>query len=203
MAVKHHSGGVDFGLLIVRIVVGAYIALAGLGKLGIFVKNDPTAAAGAGTQPATQPDQPVVGFQWPGFSAMGDGVSNFANGMFKNLTPDWLPSFLATPYGYAIPFLEVIAGVLIILGLITRTISLLTLLMIGSFTYAIYSAAGVWGLVEGAGPFHGNFFILAALILTLFAGPGRVSLDRLFGGKKGAAHNGDEDDELGDESPRF
>jgi uncharacterized membrane protein YphA (DoxX/SURF4 family) len=202
MAIKQHSGGVDFGLLLERLAVGGYVALAGLGKLGIFSVKKPD-SADAATQPAGEPAAtqsaeqvlPEISFQWPGFGAMWDKVAQFANmGVVQSDgRPSWLPETLARIYGCAIPFAELIFGVLLILGLLTRSISLLLLLMVGSFTFAVSEGHFVKLLEHGPGPFSGNVIILAVLIMLLFAGPGRVSLDRLFGGKASAEDLAEQD----------
>jgi uncharacterized membrane protein YphA (DoxX/SURF4 family) len=182
MSAPKHSGGVDFGLLVVRLVLGAYVGLAGLQKLGIFAINKAQAAT---TQPATQAADtpPLISFQWPGFAAMGEKLSGFVNNAVLGLKPDWLPGFLATAYGYAIPFLEVLFGVLVVIGLLFRFSSTLLLLMITSFTIALATKGPGVLAPEGGGPFHSNFLFLAVLLLFMFAGPGRVSFDRIFTAK--------------------
>jgi uncharacterized membrane protein YphA (DoxX/SURF4 family) len=179
MSAPKHSGGVDFGLLVVRLVVGGYVALAGLMKLGIFVINKGSAA---GTQPATQPVQaePLIQFQWPGFGAMGQGLKGFVDNAVLGMKPDWLPGFLATAYGYAIPFLEVILGAFVLIGLLARFSSTILLLMIASFTVALATKGPGVLAPEAGGPFHPNFLFLAVLLLLMFAGPGRVAIDRIF-----------------------
>jgi uncharacterized membrane protein YphA (DoxX/SURF4 family) len=215
MSAPRHSGGVDFGLLLTRLVVGLYVGLAGLMKLNIFVKAESTegadpagpgadASEGAATQAATQPaTQPATdgaadalqwpfAFQWPGFNEMGQSISGFVNNMMLPMRPPWLPEALAQAYGYAIPFLEVVLGLFIIIGLITRFSATILLLMIASFTYALATQGPGVLFPAGGGPFHPNFIILAVLLLFMFAGPGRVSLDRLFGGGR----NHDEEPEV-------
>lgn len=182
MPAKQHSGGVDFGLLIVRIVVGAYVAIAGLMKLGIWVAEKGT-ASDAATQ-AEQAAAPSISLKWPGFTGdggMGAKIEGFVNNMFKPMEPDWLPDALGTTYAYVIPFAELVLGVLVIVGLFTRTLSTLLLLMVASFAWAV-AEGNLVSLFTGGVPFHHNLLILAMLIMLMFGGPGRISIDRLVGG---------------------
>ena len=48
------------------------------------------------------------------------GVGGFVNTVML-ARPSWVPDYIARPYGYAMPFLEVAAGLLMILGLFTRS----------------------------------------------------------------------------------
>ena len=40
--------------------------------------------------------------------------------VFGKSTPSWLPTWFATPYGYALPFVEMLVGAVLILGLYGR-----------------------------------------------------------------------------------
>jgi len=198
MAVKQHSGGVDFGLLLMRLTLGAYVGLAGLGKLGIFSVKAGESGSAAATQAtqaadAGEPALPTVSFQWPGFGDLLDNTVNFVNGSVVGMAPPWLPETLASIYGYAIPFAEVLFGALLIIGLLTRLVSLLSLLMIGSFTIALAGEHFVNLFQHGPGPFSANFIYLAVLLALLFAGAGRVSIDRLIGG--GTARESEENED--------
>jgi uncharacterized membrane protein YphA (DoxX/SURF4 family) len=299
MSAGKPGGGADFGLLIARLALGGFIALAGLNKLAMFVEaadgpqTEAVEAVPAGTQPTEQPDteaapqsgdevdtdadaegesdeqsaeqngeaatepadqagedgdgaetsdageadasdragdsadaddsaeasgdgdaeepttQPAgdveqeaeatevgevgeavegfklpVEFQWPGFSDMLGSVQDFVNKHVIGMKPDWLPQSLASMYGYAIPFLETILGVFVIIGLLTRFSSTILLLMVGSFTYALAANSGVLLPNISGGPYHPNFVFLAVLLLFMGAGPGRASFDALFSHRK-------------------
>ena len=52
-------------------------------------------------------------------------LAEFSNGMAKEFTKSILPQALVLPFGYVLPFLEFITGVLLLLGLFTRFASVL------------------------------------------------------------------------------
>ena len=59
------------------------------------------------------------------------GITNFVGGMNQHFAGK-LPAIMVMPFAYAIPFCEVIAGLLIVLGLFTRVgLVLFGLLIIG------------------------------------------------------------------------
>lgn len=134
-------------LLLNRVALGLYFALAGVGK---FI--DP-------------------------------GWSQWVAGPFRQMTPAWLPSAVATPYGHALPPAEVLLGALLVVGLLARTSAWLITAMLVSFTIALVGARGL----SGGGPvyIHSNFILIALAILLAVMGPGRFSVDasRARGGK--------------------
>ena len=106
-----------------------------------------------------------VGMEWSG------GLGTFYSGEgFQERTPDWLPAFVAAPYGYALPWTELLFGLLLMLGLFGRlTAGVLTLL---SASIAI-ALAGAGELL----PSH-HVMLFITLSVTLWVlGPGRYSLD--------------------------
>jgi uncharacterized membrane protein YphA (DoxX/SURF4 family) len=109
------------------------------------------------------------------------GVGEFYDKGFKPLTPSWLPAILASPYGHAIPFLEMIVGVLLVLGLLGRLTATAAFLMIASFTIALCAAKGLSGGQPGL--FHNNFFLLGITFLLAAAGPGCASVDQCLRGR--------------------
>ncbi len=129
-------------LLINRIALGAYMLLAGVGK--------------------------VLG-----------GVGNFYENSFKGLQPDFLPDLLARPYGYAIPFLEIAVGALLIVGLFTRWTAVVTTLMILSFTIALWMKVG-FPQAGASGPFHPNVILMTLCLWVVVVGGGRMSLDHVL-----------------------
>ena len=93
----------------------------------------------------------------------------------KGMAPDWLPEGVATVYGYGIPYLELIVGILIVVGLFTKVAALVAGLM--SITYLI--AAGVW--LESMGIPSWNWLLLAVCIHFWTRGAGDCSIDRMMG----------------------
>jgi thiosulfate dehydrogenase [quinone] large subunit len=85
----------------------------------------------------------------------GTHLSGFAQGMAKSMAAAPLPASLTLAAGYAIPCVEVVIGVLLLLGLFTRAalISALLLMMVLMFGVTMkqdWTAAGqqmVYGLI--------------------------------------------------------
>ena len=113
----------------------------------------------------------------------------FAIKGFKLGIPDNAVSVLA----YVVPWAELIAGLFIVLGLWTRSASLLALIMLGSFTLGIMSVIArdldvncpCFGAIKlfcsGAiGPCHivRNSGFMAASLFLIWAGGGPLALDR-------------------------
>lgn len=55
----------------------------------------------------------------------------------RTMAGGYLPDFLIVAYGYAIPYLELTTGVLLVLGLLTRLTGLVAALMFASFIIGI------------------------------------------------------------------
>ena len=115
----------------------------------------------------------------------------FANGLgafythgFKPLQPWFLPDFVAVPMGYLLPWLEIIFGLLFVIGLLTRASAVVLSLMLISFTMALIMANNsVAG--GGPGPFHSNILLACICLIVLAAGPGKMSIDALCPHRRG------------------
>lgn len=104
------------------------------------------------------------------------GVANFVGGMNQQFSGK-LPAAMVMPFAYAIPFCEVTAGTLILLGLLTRvglTISGLLLLGLTFGTVILGQAPTVA---------HNLQYALVNFALLWFVDLNRYSLDGLFRGK--------------------
>lgn len=145
----------DLGLFSLRLTVGLYMLLAGVGKVQSEISN---------------------------------GLGSFYKGPFTAMQPDWLPGVFAAPYGYALPWLEVIVGVFLIVGLLTRLTSFVGLGMLVSFTIALAMMHGrIQAQAEGpGGPFSANYIQWSAYFLLLLVGPGRWSVDTILEKKRKA-----------------
>jgi uncharacterized membrane protein YphA (DoxX/SURF4 family) len=110
------------------------------------------------------------------------GVHEFYTKAFLGLRPAWLPDLLAWPYGHALPFVEVLVGGLLIIGLFTRVTAGVMTVMLISFTIALMGAGMFF---QNGQPFHTNVILgtLAFLLATL--GGGRWSLDHALWGGRG------------------
>jgi thiosulfate dehydrogenase [quinone] large subunit len=85
----------------------------------------------------------------------GTHLSGFAQGMVKSMSTSPLPQSLTLASGYAIPCIEVVIGVLLLLGLFTRAALTLALLLMMVLMFGVtmkqdWTAAGqqmVYGLI--------------------------------------------------------
>ncbi|MEX2214441.1 MAG: DoxX family protein [Phycisphaeraceae bacterium] len=108
------------------------------------------------------------------------GVGTFFEKTYKPNVPDWLPQFIATPYGYAVPFLEMIAGAALAVGLFGRIAALLVAALLVSFMLAM-------GVSGAGGTFDKNIVFATLAIMLVITGPGTLSIDRFLPGRKKSA----------------
>jgi len=104
-------------------------------------------------------------------------LSDFAD--FVAGSAPWLPTTLARGYGYALPFVEIIVGLLTIVGLASRWAGAILVLLLLSFII------GSTGLTDPPKPFHANLIFLTLAILLWTIGPGRMSMDAVLGRRRG------------------
>ncbi|MBC7784093.1 MAG: DoxX family protein [Burkholderiales bacterium] len=120
-----------------------------------------------------------------GWIKMAGGVGTFVDGSFMKLKPEWLPDSFARPYGYALPFLELVTGLGLALGLFTRiSAGIITLLLI-SIAIAVISEKGLAG--GAPGPIHPSVIFATLALVLMVLGSGRLALDPLYfaGGESG------------------
>lgn len=122
-----------------------------------------------------------------------------------------LPGTLATPVGHLLPTLELVVGVALVLGVLTRGVGVVSALLFVAFIVGI---ASVWerGILIDCGCFGGGGFDPHAadkypweiardcglLLLSLFlvwSGAGRLALDRVLFGRSAHEHH-EQHDEL-------
>ncbi|MEV6794084.1 DoxX family protein [Streptomyces sp. NPDC051320] len=107
-----------------------------------------------------------------------NGLASFETYMLK---PAHLP--LTSQLSWAIPTLELVAGVLLVVGLLTRVAAtLLALEMVGTGFLVKLSVfhSGVLG-PKGSGGAELDFLYLAVFLLIIISGPGWAALDGLLG----------------------
>ena len=102
----------------------------------------------------------------------GGGSKFVHSDFYKSTIPDWLPGWFATPYGYGLPYVEVVAGAMLVLGLFGRIGASTCALMLLSFLIAL-------GVRHEPFPFHPNMIFLLLAILLSIAGPGGISFDAI------------------------
>jgi putative oxidoreductase len=112
-------------------------------------------------------------FAWHGWVKFDGGVSNFA-GFLDSLN---------VPAPEVVAWLQIaaegIGGLLLIVGLLTRFVTLpLIAIMIGAIT--LVKAEGGF-IVDGGPGASYETALMAGLLCLLFIGPGRVSLDAVIG----------------------
>lgn len=115
------------------------------------------------------------------------GLSGFVQGGVLKMRPEWLPESFAAPYGYALPFVELLTGLMLILGLFTRIAAGIMTLVLLSIAIAVVSAFGIHSPPEkAAGSFHHSILMVPFAFLIAVVGSGRLALDPLyFGGAAG------------------
>jgi len=112
-----------------------------------------------------------------GWGKLND-VPGFVQNGFLPMKPGWLPESIATPYGYALPFAELICGLALVLGLFTRISAGLITLMLLSIAIAVVGSKGITG--GAPGPFHHSLVLMTLAFLLSIVGPGRLALDPLY-----------------------
>ena len=75
-------------------------------------------------------------FFFAGLNKFIDGYGNFVSWIMKDMTENtWLPAFVLYPYAHILPFIEVTVGVLLIIGLFTRSTLFITALLLTSLMF--------------------------------------------------------------------
>ena len=108
-----------------------------------------------------------------GWNKFSGGIGNFVS-MAGGAVPPWMPPALGRADLYCVAPAEVLVGICLVLGLLTRPIGLLASLMLISFTIA------ATGITEPNKPFHTNLFYLAVAIAIMVIGAGRLSIDAVL-----------------------
>jgi putative oxidoreductase len=105
-----------------------------------------------------------------GVQKIAHGLNGFVSANAKNV-PRLLPDRLGEAYLHLLPFIEIMAGGMLVLGIYTRLGGWLTSLMLISFMIAVTGIRG-----DGQ-PFHPNLIFLGITLLLAFVGGGGYSLD--------------------------
>lgn len=75
-------------------------------------------------------------FFFAGLGKFVGGYDKFVAWILKDMTEKtWLPKALLYPYAYTLPFVEVVVGILLIVGLFTRPVLVFTALLLTSLMF--------------------------------------------------------------------
>lgn len=111
-------------------------------------------------------------FLFYGIGKFMGGIGNFAGGMNQRFSGK-LPSALVLPFAYALPFMEVLFGALILLGLFTSFALVLSGLLLLALTF------GTVMLGDAPTIAHNLQYALVNFVLLWFADHNGYSIDRL------------------------
>jgi uncharacterized membrane protein YphA (DoxX/SURF4 family) len=103
---------------------------------------------------------------------LGSGLGAFVFGDGFQSRSAFLPELLAVPMGYAWPWVETAAGLLLVLGLFSRTAAAVIAWLLLSVSTALLIAGELL-------PLHYLMVFVPVALLLCLIGPGRYSLDRL------------------------
>ena len=122
-----------------------------------------------------------------GWAKISGGLYEFVKNQVHPLKPSWLPDQVTYGYGFALPVLELVTGLLLVLGLFTRLAAGVMTVVLPSIAIALFGRYGITGLEKAGPPFqHAIVFATLAFLLSI-VGSGRLALDPLYsggGGKK-------------------
>ena len=100
------------------------------------------------------------------------GISKLDPGFANNLPNMGLPAEMAIPIALA----ELIPGILIVLGILSRlSASLISIIMLG----AIFMVKGAQS-ITGKGGVELDLILLASVLVIMIVGPGRISLAQII-----------------------
>jgi uncharacterized membrane protein YphA (DoxX/SURF4 family) len=107
------------------------------------------------------------------------GLGSFYQGnQFQNNSPDWLPALVAAPYAYVLPWVELVFGALLLLGLWNRISAGVAFLVFLSILVAWLDAGNLL-------PRHMLMIYTPLAAWYYFTGPGRYSLDGVLARRGG------------------
>lgn len=104
---------------------------------------------------------------------LAGGAGTFLAGDLFQRRSSILPEFLAVPFGYAWPWLELTTGLLLIIGLFARTTAAVMAWLLLSIAIALAFSGGEFF------PRHYLMVFVPLALLLCVLGPGRYSVDGL------------------------
>jgi len=114
-------------------------------------------------------------FLFYGIEKLLGGILPFAQGLEKDFTKTWLPSTTVYLFGLVLPFLEVIIGSLLILGLFTRLAAVFGGIVVIVLTTGLIISGNSGGVA------HNLIYSVIFFLLLYHADENSLCLDRKFG----------------------
>jgi putative oxidoreductase len=111
-----------------------------------------------------------------GWQRLQGGPANFGSQALANLGVP-LPVFM----GYVVTFVELIGGILLIIGLLSRFAALILAIEMVFTTLLVKINVGFIGSQGSGAGAEFDLILLAAFLTILLVGPGRLSVDELVG----------------------
>src|SRR5919112_2044042 len=115
----------------------------------------------------------ILAHGWQKLTEMGPG--NFGGQMLAGLGVP-LPVLM----GYVVTFVEIIGGILLIVGFLSRLAALLLAINLVVAVLLVKTNVGLLSGSSGTGA-ELDLALIAGLLVILFAGPGRLSVDHALG----------------------
>lgn len=122
----------------------------------------------------------VAGWGKIGMELSGGLGSFYMSDGFQGRNPDWLPALIAAPYGYALPWAELILGAMLLVGLFGRATAGMLAVIAVSIAIALLGAGQLL-------PSHHVMVFVPLLLWLAVAGSGRYSVDAWWSGSTARA----------------
>jgi uncharacterized membrane protein YphA (DoxX/SURF4 family) len=111
---------------------------------------------------------------------MENGVSGFVDKSMP-LATRFMSDSLSRNYLTSLPYAELVLGLMLVAGLLTRFTAAVIAMLLVSFTIAIGMPAALGQLGEQVKlPFHPNIVYVGIALAIMLCGPGWISVDRLI-----------------------
>jgi putative oxidoreductase len=118
-----------------------------------------------------------------GFQKLQAGPGNFGEFLAQLGVP------LPTLMGYVVTLVELLGGILLIIGLFSRLAALLLTIDLGVAILLVKVNVGLIAPPQQGAGAELDLALIAGFLVILFAGPGSVSLDRALGIEEGVAQS--------------
>lgn len=118
----------------------------------------------------------VMGYH--GYQKLVGGPANFGNGMLGGMLGLPAPVFL----GWVVTLVELVGGVMLILGLLTRLVAIADIVLLAVATMGVKTDLGL--IAPGGSMLPGaelDLALIAGFVALLLLGPGRLSADAVLG----------------------